>query len=323
MKRLISSIIIISFTVSALIFIDYRELDASVGRPVREIMETVVKKCRPCRKILQSPAGMRLVKSGIILKHNADDVGKFIKRYGEDGLRLIENYGDEAMDAFKKYGDDGVYYLKRYGDDYLKMAKKHDPDSVNAILKHPKGMVFLKESPETAKYFSKYGDDFLTCFNKNPLCIDAIKRTGISPKTLSKLKDTSVSWLEVNIPKMSGKSPKDATALREIIEKYGEPAAEFIRKNWDVIFKIGVATAIVANFDKIIAGGRDALIKTIEESGDVVAETGKQTVKTAGDTLVNTSKGLSSTWKGSFVILGLASLFLGYRYMLRRKKVTG
>jgi hypothetical protein len=319
MKRLILSIVIISFFSGAAVFVKPIKTDAAVGKPIKEIVEAVIKKCPVCREFMQSPVGKRLVKSGMVLKHSADDVGNFIKRYGDDGLRLIENHGDQALDIFKKYGDDGVSYLKRYGDDYVKAIKNNDPGSVNAILKHPKGMVFLKESPETVKYFTKYGDDFLTCVNKNPLCIDAIKRTGMSPKTLLKLSDNSVSWFEVNLPKLAKKSSKDANALREILEKYGEPAAKFIREHWGIIVKVGVATTIIVNFDEILAGGQDVLIRTIEKSGDVAVETAKQTVKTTGDTIINTSKGLSSTWKGSFVILGLAGMFLGYRYMLRRK----
>jgi hypothetical protein len=295
-------------------------LSASVGKPVKEIMEVVVKKCRSCIELLQSPVGKRLIKSGLILKHSADDVGTFIKRYGDDGLLLIENHGDEAVDIFKKYGDDGINYLKHYSDDYLKIIQKNNPADVNRILKHPKGMVFLKESPEAAGYFAKYGDDILTCLDKNPLCIDAVKRTGLSPKVLSGFKDTSISWLEVNLPKMSKKSLKDANALRAILTKYGEPAAKFIQKNWDILLKVGAASAVIANFDEVLAGGRDVLKKTVEVGGQTITELGKETVKATGDAVVKTTSELSNTWKGSFVILGLAGLILGYRYALKRKK---
>jgi len=297
-------------------------LSATVGKPVKEILEVVVKKCRSCKELLQSPVGKRLIQSGLVLRQSADDVGAFIKRYGDDGLLLIENHGGEAIDIFKKFGDDGIGYLKHYGDDYLKLIQKNNPADVNRILKHPKGMVFLKETPEVTGYFAKYGDDLLSCLNKNTLCIDAIKLTGLSPKVLSGFKDTSISWLEVNLPNMSKKSLKDANALREILTKYGEPSAEFIRKNWDILWKVGVASAVIANFDKVLSGGRDVLIKAVEEGGHTLSELGKETVKSTGEAVVKTTSELSNTWKGSFVILGLAGLILGYRYALRRKQVT-
>ncbi|MBF0227588.1 MAG: hypothetical protein HQK76_19245 [Desulfobacterales bacterium] len=81
----------------------------------------------------------------------------------------------------------------------MKFINKESPELVNKILKHPNGMVFLKESPDVVKHYAKYGDELLECLNKNPLCIESVKLTSLSPKNLSNLKDVNVSWLEVKM----------------------------------------------------------------------------------------------------------------------------
>lgn len=286
-------------------------VNAAIGRPIKEIFEVIIKKCPVCKEILTSPAAERLVKDGIISSKNADAVAKLLQKHGDDGLRLIDNHGDDVIKIFNNHGDIGINYLKKYGDDYLSLLTKNKPEAVNKILKHPKGMLFLKESPETVKYFTKYGDDFLTYMNRNPLAIDTIKRTGLSPKTLSKLKEPSVSWLESSMPKLAIKSPKDAKAMQDIISKYGDNAVEFIRKNWDIFWKVGALTVVAANFDKVLEGSRDVLISSVEdisrETGDAVKEVGKETIREF------------TTGYGVILVLGIAIIFFIYRYFLNRK----
>ncbi len=286
-------------------------VNAAIGRSVKEIFEVIIKKCPVCKEILTSPAAERLVKDGVISSKNADVVAKLLKHHGDEGLRLIDNYGDDVIKIFNRHGGEGMNYLKKYGDDYLNLITKNNSEVVNKILKHPKGMIFLKESPETAKYFTKYGDDFLSYLNKNPLAIDTIKRTGLSPNVLSKLKEPSVSWLEVYMPKLAMKSSKDAKAMQDIISKYGDNAVEFIRKNWDVFWKVGAFALVAVNFDKIIAGGRDVLIESVDdisrETGKAVTEIGKESVREF------------TTSYGVILVLGIAIIFFIYRYFSNKK----
>jgi hypothetical protein len=281
--------------------------NANVARPVKEVFEVIIKKCTVCKKILTSPVAERLVQKGIISSKNADVVAKLLNNYGDEGLRLIDNYGDPAIRIFKSHGDEGINYLKKYGDDYLNQITKNIPEVVNKILKHPKGMIFLKESPETAKYFTKYGDDFLSYMNRNPLAIDTIKRTGLSPNVLSKLTEPSVSWLEVYAPKLAIKNSKDAKAMQDIISKYGDNAVDFIRKNWDILWKVGALTVVAANFETVFAGGRDVLIAAVEGTEEAVKEIGKETVREF------------TTGYGVILVLGIAIIFFIYRYFSNKK----
>ncbi len=272
---------VIACIVISLIFPSFAH--ASVAKPIKEVLEAVVKRCRSCRNLLTSPVAEKLVEKGIIKNANADDIAKFLSRFGDDGLRHLDDFGDDAMMVFRKYGDEGVSYLKRHGDDYLKLITRESPETVHKILRHPKGMIFLKESPDLAKHYTKYGDDLLECLAKNPLCIESVQRTGLSPKVISGLKDTNVSWLEVRMPQLSS---KDANTFQEILKKYGDPGAEFVRKNWDVFAKAGAFALVAANFDEVLAGGRDVLMKTVETTGEVAKEgvntAVKETTKTLG-----------------------------------------
>ena len=280
---------------------------ASVARPVKEVLEAVVKKCRPCRELLTSPVAEKLIEKGIIKNANADDIAKFLSRFGDDGLRHLDDFGDDALMVFKKYGDEGLSHLKRYGDDYLTLIKRESPGTIHKILKHPKGMIFLKESPDLAKHYAKYGDDLLECLGKNPLCGESVKRTGLSPRLISELKDTNVSWLEVRMPQLS---PKDANGFQDILKKYGDPGAEFVRKNWDVFAKAGAFALVAANFDEILAGGRDVLMKTVETTGEVA----KEGVKTA---VQETTKTLGSRY---LFLLILCVVLIGFAFLAFRKK---
>jgi hypothetical protein len=257
-------------------------VSASVARPLKEVLEAVITKCRPCKKLLTSPVTERLIKKGLIKNDDADEIAKFLSRFGDDGLKYLDNFGDDALVVFKKYGDDGMSYLKRHGDDYLELIKRESPETVHKILRHPDGMIFLKESPDLVKHYAKYGDDLLECLGKNPLCVESVKRTGLSPKIISGLKDTNVSWLEVRMPELS---PKDANAFQDMLKKYGDPAAEFVRKNWDVFAKTGALVMVAANFDQVLAGGRDVLMKAVETTGEVAKEGVKTAVKETTATL--------------------------------------
>lgn len=275
MKKATAIVFVIFFVFPSIV-------SASVSRPLKEVLETVITKCRPCKELLTSPVTERLIKKGLIKNADADEIATFLSRFGDEGLRHLDDFGDDALTVFKKYGDEGISNLKRYGDDYLTVIKRESPETVNNILKHPKGMIFLKESPDLAKHYTKYGDDLLECLEKNPLCVESVKRTGLSPKIISGLKDTNVSWLEVRMPELS---PKDANVFQDILKKYGDPGAEFVRKNWDVFAKAGVFALAAANFDQILAGGRDVLMKTVETTGEVAKEGVKTAVKETTATL--------------------------------------
>jgi|GEM_PF-4779527 len=293
----------------------------NISRPIKELFEVIITKCRICREILSSPAAENLVKRGIIKAENADDVAGFLARHGDEGLKHLDNFGDDALMVFKKYGDEGMSYLKRHGDDYLELIKRESPETVHKILRHPDGMIFLKESPDLVKHYAKYGDDLLDCLGKNPLCVESVKRTGLSPKIISGLKDTNVSWLEVRMPELS---PKDANAFQDILKKYGDPAAEFVRKNWDVFAKTGALVLVAANFDQVLAGGRDVLMKAVETTGEVA----KEGVKTAGEAA---KEGVKTAVKETTATLGSRYLFLlilcvlgiGLTFLAFRKKKRG
>ncbi len=279
----------------------------SIARPVKELFEAIITKCRVCREILSSPAAEKLVKQGIIKAENADDVAKFLSRHGDEGLRHLEQFGDDALMVFTKHGDEGMSYLKRHGNDYLKLIRRESPETVHKILRYPDGMILLKESPDLVRHYAKHGDDLLRCVEKNPLCLDAMKRTGLSPKVLSKIKDRNVTWLEVRMPQLS---PKDANGFQNILKKYGDPGAEFVRKNWDVFAKAGAFALVAANFDEILAGGRDVLMKTVETTGEVAKEGVKTAVK-------ETTKTLGSRY---LFLLILCVALIGFAYLAFRKK---
>lgn len=252
---------------------------AGRGSVAADVMEAVVKRCKPCRELISSPASQKLITKGIIKTGNADDVAKFLSRYGDDGLKYLDDFGDDALKIFKMHGDEGITYLKKYGRNYIRLIQRESPETIHKILRHPKGMIFLKETPDLAKHYTKYGDELLTCLGKNPLCLESIKRTGLSPKVISTLKDRNITWAEVKMPQLS---PSDAKAFQNIITKYGDPAIDFVKRHQSVFFKVGVFAIAAANFDEILNGGVDVLKKTVETGGEVAKESTKETIKTLG-----------------------------------------
>ncbi|MGE0084416.1 MAG: hypothetical protein AB7S75_08340 [Desulfococcaceae bacterium] len=291
-------------------FLNCLPAHAGIGKAATEVVEAVVKRCPSCRRFLTSSTAEKLIARGVIKSGNADEVAKFLSRYGDDGLKHLDDFGDDALKIFSRHGDEGMTYLTRYGNDYVKLIQRESPETIHKILRHPKGMVFLKESPDMAKHYAKYGDDLLECLNKNPLCTDSVKRTGLSPKILSELKDKNITWLEVKMPELSH---ADANAFRNILNKYGDPAIDFVRNHQDIFFKAGVFALAAANFDEILRGGVDVLNKTVETTvktgGDVAKETAKETVRSMGGPYL------------LLLFLGLAMIFFGYRLISR--KISG
>jgi len=288
-------------------------VQAGIGKAATEVIEAVIKRCRSCGKLLKSSSkAERLIERGIIKSGNADDVAKFLSKYGDDGLKHLDDFGDDALKIFNKHGDDGIKYLTRYGDDYVKLIQRESPEIIHKILRHPKGMIYLKESPDIAKHYAKYGDDLLVCLEKNPLCTESVKRIGLSPKIISEFKDKNITWLEVKMPELSS---SDAKSFRNILNKYGEPAIDFVRRNQDSFFKAGVFAVAANNFDEILRGGVDVLNKSVktavETGGDVAKETAKETVRSIGGPYL------------VLLLLGVTIVFFGYRLiskkMLRNK----
>ncbi|MBF0227587.1 MAG: hypothetical protein HQK76_19240 [Desulfobacterales bacterium] len=104
----------------------------------------------------------------------------------------------------------------------------------------------------------------------------------------------------------------DADIFRNLINKYGDPAVDFVRKDSDIFIKAGVFALFAANFDKVMEGGRDVLIKLVEtginETGEVIKETTKETVKTLGSTRL------------FLLITLLCIIYLTYKYIKTRRK---
>lgn len=290
-------------------------VQGQVAKPLTEVIEFIVEKCPPCKRLLGSPAGEKLVARGIIKESNAEQVAKFLSQHGDDGMRYLDEFGDAAITVFNKYGDQGISYLKRYGHDYLNLIKRESPETVNKILAHPKGMVLLRENKDLAKLYTKHGDDLLDCLGKNALCIETMDRTGLSPKALIKLSDANSTWLDVKMPQLD---QQDANTFRQLLEKYGDPAADFVRKNQNLFLKAGVFALFAANFDTVINGGREVLInltnKTIDKGGDVVKEPiirgGEKVIETLGTTGV-----LLLVW-------GVLAIYLLYRFLIKRRVPT-
>lgn len=281
------------------------------AKPVARVIELIAKKCPSCERLLRSSPGEKLIERGIIKESNADDVAKFLTKHGDDGMRYLEEFGDDAMVVYGKYGDRGITNLKKYGNDYLSWIKKDSPDVVNKILDHPQGGIFLRENSDLAKLYSKHGDDLLTCLGKNALCLETMNRTGLSPKALSKMSDANSSWLDLKMPQLD---QKDANTFRQLLEKYGDPAADFVRKNQDLFLKAGVFALFAANFDTVINGGRDVLIKltkkAIDKGGDVLNEPIKQGFNILGPTGI-----LLLVW-------GILAIYLLYRFLIKRRDHT-
>lgn len=300
----------IAFSI-AFFMLSYLPVQANLAKPALEVFEAVAKRCKPCRNLLKSPVAESLLKRGVIRSQNADEVGQFLSRYGQKGLRQLDLYGEDALKVFVRFGDDGMEHLNRYGDEYLSLLRRESPEAVNRILKHSDGMIFIRESPSFLKNYSKFGDDLIDCVRKNPVCVESVNRTGLSPRILGKLKDRNVTWLEVNMPRLS---QKDGNAFREILKNYGDPAIEFTKKHWDTLKKIGVFSIVAVNFDRVMAGGEEVLKKTIEEGAKIPTEMVRVAGEETRKTVVETGQSFGS---GFLWLMGtsMAVLFFGYRLL--------
>ena len=298
-------------------------------KSAEEIIEAIIKKCPGCEKVVNSIAGKarinRLFERGIISSKYLDDATKLISKYGDDGLRMMDDFGEEAVRILRLYGDKGISYLKKYGDDYVRLLNEIPSgtltkESINEILRHPKGMVFLKESPEVAKYYEKYGEPILSCLEKSASCLDTIKLTKLSPKTVAKISEENLTWLEVTLPKYDKAS---ADTFRDLIDKYGQPIVDFVRKNQDMFLRVGTFTVLAAHTDEILQGGRQVLEKFLEVGGKVLSDVAKKGVEVVGDTVKETAKDTVKGIGGGYftiIVLGAIFLFLLYRYLKRKQK---
>jgi len=286
-------------------------VQANLAKPALEVFEAVAKRCKPCRNLLKSPVAESLVKRGVIRSQNADEVGKLLSRYGQKGLRQLDLYGEDALKVFVRFGDDGMEHLNRYGDEYLSLLRRESPEAVNRVLKHSDGMIFIRESPSFLKNYSKFGDDLIHCVRKNPVCVESVNRTGLSPRILSRFKDTDVTWLEVKMPELSR---RDANSFREILTKYGDPALEFAQKHWKVLSGTGVFVLVAGNFERVMAGGEEVLKKAIEEGAKIPTEMVRVASEETRKTVVETGQsfGPGFLW---LIATSMAVLFFGYRLL--------
>jgi len=289
---------------------------------VSSIIKKIVQKCKPCVRWAESaPFKKNLLKLkglGIISRHGEEKVAGFLVAAGEDGTKLLTRYGDDALRIFKNHPKDGIRFLRKYGDDFIRAMKKYNPKAVKGILQgNSKGMQLIKEDARIIKYFNKYKNSALKCFAKNPSCIDTMELTELAPKTVMKLNQNTLTWLETKIPRLSEGMGK---AFRDVLDKFGQPAADFIRKNWDLFKKAAIFGIFAANFDQVIAGGRDVFIEIIGKGADATKEIAKAGIHEGGNVVTETAKAgiheVTNNMTPGLVILllGFAGMILIYRY---------
>lgn len=293
---------------------------AGEGAAAAKIIKKIIKKCPACSQFVNSAFGKKqienLVARGLINANNAETTAKMISSYGDDALKIVSNYGDDSIRIFRKYGDEGVTLLKKYRYEYIKLLNGPSGKSVNKILKHPKGLILLKENPKLGPHYERYGKSLLDFLTKNPGGLESVKLTGLRPGILSRLSQNNMTWLEATIPKMP---LEDAHHFRTIIEKFGDAAVDFARRNQDILFKAGAFAVFAAHADEIIRGGRDVLIKMVEKGGESLKEVPEALGNATTETVKETAEIIGGT-RFVIMVLGIVGLILVYRYMKQKKK---
>ena len=227
--------------------------------------------------------------------------GKSVHEISETLVRYSLKYGDEAIPFIRRTGHVGVEALEYAGDDAPKLLK--------FFAKNADEAVWIASREKSLIIFLKYGEVAGKAMYKHP---------GIGEKMIAKYSDNAAGALTKvsrrNAQRMGmlesegifSATPKSGKLLG-VINKYGDPAANFIWKHKGVLMGGALLVAFIHDPKPYIDGAKDLV-------GDAVV---KPTMENIGKPIAK-----SVNWT-LILILILSLIFLPYIANSATKSIIG
>jgi hypothetical protein len=249
----------------------------------REVAEYVMQ--RFSRQVAKEGAETLATKIETYAARHGEEFYQAIRRAGPQAFHLVEEAGEHAPQV--------VRVLSRYGEE---------------------GAVWVVARPKAMNLVLKHGEDAAATLIKHP---------GIAEPVIDKLGQPAVRALQAVNPRNgrrvammldSGELGKIGSTpeLLGILEKYGDPACDFLWRNKGILAGTGVAAAFIANPSPFISGAKEltevVAANTIKPLAEVPLSVAKES---AAEMARNTN------WTLVFVVLiGVLSLFIGIKWRL-------
>ena len=169
----------------------------------------------------------------------SNEIMKIVSKYGDDAVKLFSKYGDDAFKAVSKFGDDVVLMVTKFGDDAVKIVAKYGDDGVKILSKYGDDAVkvFRGFGDDAIKAIKKYDDIGLKLFLKNgTVGIEVLARntSKTAVQVLAELTEKSLH----KVGSVIKQAPKAADDMFKLVEKYGQPAVDFVFENGEKALKI-------------------------------------------------------------------------------------
>jgi hypothetical protein len=240
--------------------------------------------------------------------------GRQAAKEGAEALaRKIESYaarhGDEFYVAIRKVGPQAFHLVEEAGE--------HAPQAVRALSRYgEEGAVWIVARPKALKLYAEHGEEAAAAL---------LKHQGIAEPVIEQLGQPAMRALGAVGPQNGrrmammleggelaqiGRTPE----MLSVIEKYGDPACDFVWRNKEALTLTVAATAFLADPEPFITGAKDISGIVAENAVKPLAEV-PQTV--AKESASEVAKATNWTLVFALVVLAFGSLF-AFRMILKR-----
>ena len=183
--------------------------------------------------------------------------------------KLAAQYGDDALVAARKTGPDGIRAMEKAGE--------HGDVLVRALAVHGSKGLAAAASPKSVALISRYGDDAASAIIRHPRIAEPVIEAYGHPAAAA-MKQLS-SGEGIFLAKMAKCGELAQIGRSEVvlgvIEKYGDPAMNFIWRNKGALMTGTVLTAFLVNPEPFIQGGSDLGGKALDTTANVMTKLAK------------------------------------------------